>query len=98
MARRAAIADQAEDTNSSTIGWNGGRGTISVGGTFGGTTAKLQCSPDDGTTWLDIGTEVTFTEAGIANFDLAPGYILRLNTAGGSSAAVDAWIDDDKAV
>lgn len=57
--------------------WQGGRGTLYVDGTFNGGTVKLQQQMPIGSTatWLDVGTEVTLTAAGLANFELPPGPI-----------------------
>ena len=64
--------------------WPGGRGTLSVAGTFDGSTVKLQVLGPDGTTWIDAGTYTTFTAAGLGNFDL-PLSQIRVAVTGGTS-------------
>lgn len=75
-------------TNASATGaaqdWPGGRGTLSVAGTFNGATVKLQVLGPDSTTWIDAGTYTTFTAAGLGNFDL-PLCKIRAAVTGGSS-------------
>lgn len=81
--------------NSDPMPWGGGVGTFAVFGTFGGTTAKLQCSFDDGTTWIDVDrvgdTYVTFTANGAGNFELGP-CILRVVTTGGAGITLAAQV------
>jgi len=57
------------------VQWRGGKGCFTVySATFGGGTVKLQWSPDDGTTWLDVDSGddayVTLTAVGAGNFEL----------------------------
>lgn len=75
------LATNQANGNSSAVIWNGGAGTWAVKGTFGGATAKLQWTPDNGTTWLDY-SGASVTAAGYAHFDL-PECQIRLNVAGG---------------
>lgn len=69
--------------------WAGGRGQFKVAGTFAGATVKLQILGPDGATWQDVGSDVTLTAAGLANFDLPPGTI-RAGVAGGSPSGLHA--------
>jgi len=71
------------------VAWPGGKGTVSVSGTFGGATLTLQYLGPDGVTWLTAGTLTTFTAAGAANFEAAPGSI-RMAVSGGSPSALYA--------
>lgn len=73
--------------------WQGGRGTLFVDGTFGGATVKLQAQMPTGSTstWIDVGTEVTLTAAGLANFELPP-CNLRIAISGGPPSGVYATI------
>ncbi len=78
------------------IDWGGGKGCFSVySGTFNGATAKLQWSPNDGTTWLDVDrsgdTYVTFTAAGAGNFEL-PACMIRVAISGGPPSAMYAKV------
>lgn len=77
------------------VEWPGGRGTFAVFlGTFSGATVKLQWSPDDGTTWLDVDasgdTFVTKTAVGAGNFEL-PICKIRAAVTGGPPSGVHAW-------
>ncbi len=81
--------------NASTSGewvfWSGGRGTFMVEGTFGGGTVTLQVEGPNGTA-IDVGDDVTFTAAGVGNFDLAPCRI-KAAVSGGSPSGLyaTAW-------
>lgn len=90
---------QATDANSSTVKWEGGRGVFIAWGTFGGGTCKLQMSPDDGTTWINVDragdTFVTFTANGEGGFEL-PKCQLRANLAGSTGASVNAGVQSAK--
>ncbi len=85
-------------TNASASGtefsWPGGRGIFTVySATFGGGTVKLQWSPDDGTTWIDVDrsgdTFVTLTAVGAGLFEL-PRCMIRGNVA--TATAVNAKV------
>lgn len=87
------LLDDADETGASAQ-WPGGKGVFSAyKGTFGGATVKLQWSPDDGTTWLDVDasgdTYVTFTAAGAGVFEL-PECLIRANVASGTPSALFA--------
>ena len=73
--------------------WGGGEGVFSVVGTFGGTTARLQWSPDSGATWIDVDrsgeTFLTYTAAGSGAFVL-PRCHVRAVLTGGSPVQVTA--------
>ena len=68
-----AMILNAKTTNgsSSVVDWTGGTGTFWAWGTFGGATVALEASPD-GTTWIPIGTGVSFAQNGIGAFALSP--------------------------
>ncbi|MHC4051494.1 hypothetical protein [Bradyrhizobium sp. 25ACV] len=80
----------ANGTTSPTF-WPGGSGTFSATGTFGGGTAKLQMSPNNGVTWIDVDrngdTYVTFTANGQGGFELAP-CLLRVSLTGATSPSL----------
>jgi len=81
--------------NSSQYDWDVGEGQVVVSGTFDGATVKLQLSPDDGTTWVDVGTASTFTAAGGAGFTVNS-CKLRINISdAGASTVVSAWISSE---
>ncbi len=73
------------------IPWQGGTGSIQVYGNFGGGTAKLQMLADDGSTKLDLGTDVTFTANGIGGF-FSPAGTLYLTLSGATSPSLKASI------
>jgi hypothetical protein len=77
--------------NSSALDWPGGIGQMIVSGTFGSGTVKLQVSPDDGTTWVDVGGDAEVTAAAVVNFSLNSCDI-RLNLSGSSGASLDGWL------
>lgn len=62
-----------------------GRLTVAVYGTHGGST-QIQLSPDDGTTWINLGAAITADA--IVTLDLGIGGLLRLavSTAGSITA------------
>jgi hypothetical protein len=68
--------------------WSSGRGTFTAWGDFGGGTATLQMSPDNGTTWINVDhpgdTYCTFTANGEGGFELTPCF-LRVNLTGATS-------------
>ena len=62
--------------------------TLVVWGTFdAGTTATLQMTPDNGTTWLDV-PSASFTAAGILTFKPA-GFALRGVVSGGTAPSIN---------
>lgn len=64
---------------------------VTMTGTWGGATAKLQMTPDDGTTYVDIpGASGTANTTFIV--DLGLGCKIRVNTAGGAGAAITTRI------
>lgn len=85
----------AASASGSAVDWPGGRGAFSVPvGTFSGATVKLQWSPDDGTTFLDVDrsgdTYVTLTAAGSGLFDL-PVCKIKAVITGGPPSGVYAY-------
>ncbi len=77
---------------SSAIEWEGGLGHMVVTGTFDGATVALQISPDDGSTWQDVGGDASITAAGAVSFEINPCQ-LRLNlTSAGGSTSVNGWV------
>jgi hypothetical protein len=72
--------------------WLGGTMTVTVDG-LGTGGVKLQSSPDGGTTWEDVGSDVTFTSDGMANAQLMPGLIVRALVTTASTTGVNFWIN-----
>lgn len=89
------FSSQGADGNGDAVEWLGGRGVFSAWGTFGSGTCKLQWSPDDGTTWLNVDqsgdTFVTFTANGVGGFELPWGYV-RAVLSGSTAASVSASV------
>lgn len=81
--------------NSAALAWPGGRGVFTAWGTFGGGTLKLQQSPDDGTTWIDVDrsgdTFVTFTVNGEGGFELGE-CTLRVSLSGGAGHSIQSGV------
>lgn len=74
------------------IEWHGGSGILHVAGTFDGATVKLQWSID-ATTWVDAGSDTSFTASGGGVFTAGEGIYLRVNIANdGASTSVKAAI------
>lgn len=57
---------------------------VAVHGTFDGAVVSIECSSDEGSTWLSCGTYSTFTSNGVCKIELGPGFYLRasLSNAG----------------
>ena len=75
---------QSGNASGTKIAWNGGIGTFQAWGAFEGATCKLQMAFDSGGAWTDVGDDVSFTAAGVGNFQLAPCWI-RADLSGGGS-------------
>ncbi len=73
----------------STMEWPGGEGEFAVAGTFGGATVKLQVLGPDGVTWIDAGTNTTFTASNAGIFKAAHCFI-RAAIVGGSPSGIYA--------
>lgn len=67
--------------------WDGGLGVFAIAGTFGGATVSLQFLGPDGSTWIDVGSDTTFTSAGGSVFVLPPARI-RASVSGGSPSGL----------
>lgn len=84
---------RSTDGNGTAVVWPGGRGVFVAYGTFGSGTVKLQWSPNDGTTWIDVDasgdTFVTFTANGSGGFEL-PACQIRAVLSGATAASVTA--------
>jgi hypothetical protein len=80
--------------------WAGGRGVMTVAGTFGGATVTMQFLGPDGTTYLDVkalapdGTQTTvsLTAAGAIGFVLPP-TLIKVVVTGGTPSALYARAD-----
>jgi hypothetical protein len=88
-------AQTVDGSTASPVLWAGGAGVFTAYGTFGAGTCKLQWSPDNATTWLDVDRAgenfVTLTAAGSGLFTLPSG-LLRANLAGSTGASVTALV------
>lgn len=78
----------------SAVAWPGGKGAFAVyAGTFNGATVKLQWTPDQGVTWLDVDrsgdTYTTLTAVGAGQF-LLPICQIRAFVSGGPPSGINA--------
>lgn len=64
---------------------------VYAGGTFDGATVKLQISPDNGTTFMDV-PNASWTAAGYNVFTLHGTHVRGVVT-GGTTPAADMWVD-----
>lgn len=84
-----------------TAAGNGNGGAVTLGmsgehwltafGTFDSATAKLQWSPDAGTTWIDI-EDASFTANGVVRLLLANGSVRGVVSGGGGSVSVSMQV------
>ena len=72
-------------------GHQGGRVVFAVQGDFGGGTAALQFSLDDGTTWSSTGSTTSLTADGGAGAELPPCKV-RVNLSSSTSPNLDVVI------
>lgn len=77
-------------TNASVTGagvaWGGGAALWMIYGTFGGSTATLQLSPDAGTTWID--TNASATAAGGLRVHIPASTLVRVVITGGTGVSL----------
>lgn len=93
MASLPLIDTLSADGNSETFRADGSYDTVVfLIGDFGGGTAKIQASPDNGTTFVDLANS-SFTAAGVKNIILPRETILRVNLAGATSPDLDIHVD-----
>lgn len=87
------LTNQAGAANGAAVRWAGGTGQFCAYGTWGGGTATLQFSPDEGTTWIDVDRSgdsfVTFTADGAGEFSLSQCLIRAITS--GTIGSVSAW-------
>ena len=62
-----------------------GLGSIIVSGDLGGGTLTTQVSYDGGVTWVDLGTNCTFTVAGQCNYELHYNAVISGSLSGAAS-------------
>jgi hypothetical protein len=80
------------NASSTAVNWAGGIGQFMASGTFDTCTVTLQMSPDDGTTWFDVGSDTTLTAEGIANFELGSCDLRADLSSVGGSTSISAWM------
>ena len=77
------------------VNWQGGEGNFVAqgggGSNFDGGSVALQFSVDGGATWINVGTDTTFTANGGGIFK-APVCKLRGKMTGGTTPDVDCYI------
>ncbi len=86
-----AFTTKSANGQSTVYVWPGGVGQFSAAGTWDGATCKLQVSPDSGTTWIDVGSDVTKTEDGIGNFELGTCQV-RADLSSVGTTSINCWI------
>lgn len=69
----------------------GGKHLLTINGTFGGTTAKLQVLGPDGTNYIDVPT-ASFTAAGAIIVDLPVNTTVKAVLTGGTPSAMYATL------
>jgi hypothetical protein len=67
-----------------------GPASLTVTGTFGGTTVKAQGSPD-GVNFADI-NGLTLSAAGVVSIDAVVAKFVKIVTVGGTGVSVNAWL------
>jgi hypothetical protein len=89
------FANLTASGSSASMRWHGGAGSFMVWGAFGGGTAKLEMSPDEGTTWIAVDRSgdsyVTFSANGEGGFDLGP-CLLRVTLTGATTPVVSSRV------
>lgn len=77
------------------VPWYGGAGTFSAYGNFGGGTATLQMSPDNGTTWINVDSSgehySTFAANGTCGFVLGL-CLIRVQLTGATAPSITVSI------
>ena len=88
------LLDNKASGSSDSVQWYGGTGQLAVDGTWGHNSLKvnLEVSPDDGTTWIAVGGDASFSEAGIISFTLGSCDIRITLDNPHASTSIDAWI------
>lgn len=84
-------AAQAEDATGTGVGVPAGRSMLYAYGTWGGTSLAIQISPD-GTNWLSLETNGTFTENAAREVAVPDGCQMRAVTTGGAGTSVNVRI------
>lgn len=82
------LSSATADGSGSAMDWPSGLGNVRCTGTFDGATVTLESSSDGGSTWLPVGADATFTEAGQANFSLGPCKLRGTVSGAGGSTSV----------
>lgn len=89
------LSASANATGATTLFTNGGDDAVwlTAYGTWDGATAKLQWSPDVGTTWIDI-EDASFTANGLARLFMCAGHIRGVVSGGGGSESITMQVRD----
>jgi len=85
------FSNQMTNASSPPVDWFGGDGTFYAQGVFDGGTVSLQASFDGATTWIDVGPDASFTQAGAGNFRIGRCQ-LRAVVSGATSPDLTAGI------
>ena len=82
----------ATATATSTVyNWPGGVGQFMADGTWDSATLNMEMSPDEGTTWFEVGSDTNLTAKGLANFELGPCDI-RANLTVTGTSSLNCWM------
>lgn len=92
MALGVTLLSAASATGSA-IKISGGRKNFFIYGTWGGTTAQLQWSPDGGTTWFPVVGVSGTANIAFTDIPLSPGHC-RVTLTGGAAISLSAEIED----
>jgi hypothetical protein len=94
-ATEKVFTNRTTNGQSTAYDWPGGVGTFVCEGTWNSATVKMQMSPDGGTTWVDVGDDVTFTDDGVGNFELGGDSNFKIRadlSSAGNSTSIDCWM------
>lgn len=87
---------QTANASTASQDWEGRKGQVVASGTWDTSNLQLEMSPDDGTTWVSVGSEGNLTEDGAFIFDIIPCKVRLTLASVGSSTSINAWISKPK--
>ena len=86
------FSTQTSNASTASQDWEGRKGQVIANGTWDTSNLQLEMSPDDGTTWISVGSEGNLTDDGAFIFDLNPCKVRLTLASVGSSTSINAWI------
>lgn len=84
--------------NSTAVKHPGGELFCGFAGTFGGGSASIQVSFDEGTTWISLGADATKTSAAVFSATSLPDCYVRVSLTGATSPTLSYFLSIRKAV